>query len=104
MYKPLIPFALVTIPLFLGAFYGLVTLLCSLFNLEKNFSSIFIFATVFSIIEFIRGSILGGFPWNLIAYSWTEYINSIQILSIIGTYSFNLLSITIFLIPSVFFF
>ena len=104
MYKPLIPFALVTIPLFLGAFYGLVTLLCSLFNLEKNFSSIFIFATVFSIIEFIRGSILGGFPWNLIAYSWTEYINSIQILSIIGTYSFNLLSITIFLIPSVIFF
>ena len=104
MYKPLIPFALIIIPLFLGVFYGLITLLCSLFNLEKNFSSIFIFATVFSTIEFIRGSILGGFPWNLIAYSWTEYINSIQILSLIGTYSFNLLSITIFLIPSVIFF
>ena len=104
MYKSLIPFALIIIPLFLGVFYGLITLLCSLFNLEKNFSTIFIFATVFSTIEFIRGSILGGFPWNLIAYSWTEYINSIQILSIIGTYSFNLLSITIFLIPSVIFF
>ena len=104
MYKPLIPFALIIIPLFLGVFYGLITLLCSLFNLEKNFSTIFIFATVFSTIEFIRGSILGGFPWNLIAYSWTEYINSIQILSLIGTYSFNLLSITIFLIPSVIFF
>ena len=104
MYKSLIPFALIIIPLFLGVFYGLITLLCSLFNLEKNFSSIFIFATVFSTIEFIRGSILGGFPWNLIAYSWTEYINSIQILSLIGTYSFNLLSITIFLIPSVIFF
>ena len=104
MYKSLIPFALIIIPLFLGVFYGLITLLCSLFNLEKNFSTIFIFATVFSTIEFIRGSILGGFPWNLIAYSWTEYINSIQILSLIGTYSFNLLSITIFLIPSVIFF
>ena len=104
MYKPLIPFALIIIPLFLGVFYGLITLLCSLFNLEKNFSTIFIFATVFSTIEFIRGSILGGFPWNLISYSWIEYINSIQILSIIGTYSFNLLSITIFLIPSVIFF
>ena len=104
MYKPLIPIALVVIPLFLGAFYGLVTLGCSLFNLEKKFSAIFIFAVIFSIIEFIRGSVLGGFPWNLIAYSWTEYINSIQILSIIGTYSFNLLSITFFLIPSVIFF
>ena len=104
MYKSLIPFALVTIPLFLGSFYGLATLLCSLFNLEKNFSTIFIFATAFSIIEFIRGYILGGFPWNLISYSWIEYINSIQILSIIGTYSFNLLSITIFLIPSIVFF
>ena len=104
MYKPLIPLALVVIPLFLGAFYGLATLVCSLFKLEKNFSTIFIFATIFSIIEFIRGYILGGFPWNLIAYSWIEYINSIQILSLIGTYSFNLLSITIFLLPIVIFF
>ena len=42
---------------------------------------------------------LVGFPWNLIVYSWTKYLNSLQILSLIGTHSFNLISITIFLLP-----
>ena len=71
MYKPLIPFALIIIPLFLGVFYGLITLSCSLFNLEKNFSTIFIFATVFSTIEFIRGSIFRRFSMELEKLLWT---------------------------------
>ena len=99
IFKPLIPFALILIPLFLGIFYGLGTLICSFFNLKKNFSTVLIFSVIFSLIEFIRGFVLGGFPWNIIVYSWTNYLNSIQILSLIGTYSFNLISITIFLLP-----
>ena len=55
-------------------------------------------------VEFIRGSILSGFPWNLIVYSWVNYLNSLQIISLIGTYSFNLISITFFSLPLVFFF
>ena len=35
IFKPLIPFALIIIPLFLGIFYGLGTLICSFFNLRK---------------------------------------------------------------------
>jgi len=104
IFKPLIPFAFIIIPLFLGLFYGFSILFCSLVKLKKNFYSILIFATTLSIIEFFRGFILGGFPWNLNAYSWTNYINSIQVISFIGTYSFNLLSITIFLLPVVIFF
>ena len=103
-FKPLIPFALVIIPLFLGLFYGFVTFICSFFKLEKNFFTILIFSTIFALIEFIRGFILSGFPWNLIVYSWANYLNSLQILSLIGTYSFNLISITIFLLPLVIFF
>ena len=99
IFKPLIPFALIIIPSFLGLFYGIMTLLVSRFKLKKNFSSILIFSLVFGVIEFIRGFILGGFPWNLIVYSWTNYLNSLQILSIIGTYSLNLISITIFVLP-----
>ena len=98
-FKPLIPFALILIPLFLGVFYGLATLACSFFSLNKKLSSILIFSIFFSLIEFIRGFILGGFPWNLIAFAWTDYLYFLQILSFIGTYSFNLLSVTIFLIP-----
>ncbi len=100
-FKPLIPIALVLIPLFLGFFYGITTLACSFFSLNKKFSSILIFSFFISLIEFVRSFILGGFPWNLIVYSWTDYLPFLQILSFIGTYSFNLLSITIFLIPTI---
>ena len=97
--KPLIPVTIIVIPLFLGLFYGLAAYIITFIKLEKNFSSILIFSVSFSCIEFLRGFIFGGFPWNLIVYSWTDYLNSIQILSIIGTYSFNLISTTIFLLP-----
>ncbi len=53
--------------------------------------------------EFIRGNILTGFPWNLIAYTWSWSIESIQILSKIGVYSLSLVSITLFCIPFLFF-
>ena len=65
IFRPLIPFALVLIPLFLGLFYGLSTLTFS-FLKPKNFLSILILATSLSVFEYIRGFIFGGFPWNLI--------------------------------------
>jgi len=37
-----------------------------------------------------------GFPWNLIAYSFSNYIEILSITSIIGTYSFNLFCISLF--------
>ncbi len=103
-FKPLIPISIIFIPLFLGLFYGVATFFCYFFNLKKNFTSILIFSLFFSIIEYFRSFILGGFPWNLIAYSFTNYLELLQILSYIGTYVFNLLCITLFLIPSLIFF
>ena len=99
IFKPLIPITLFLIPLFLGIFYGFATLICSFFDLNKKFSSILIFSVCFASIEYIRGFIFGGFPWNLIAFAWSDYLNFLQILSFTGTHLFNLLSITIFSIP-----
>ena len=64
-----------------------------------NFISILIFSLTLSIVEYIRGTIFGGFPWNLISFSLVDFISSLQILSYIGTYSFNLLAITFYTLP-----
>ena len=45
---------------------------------------------------------LTGFPWNLISFSFSNSIYFIQILSIIGTYSFNLICISLFTVPALF--
>ena len=101
IFKPLIPFAITIIPLFLGIFYGISFLTFFYFKPKKKIESIFLFALIFSFIEYLRGNVLGGFPWNLISFSLVEISQFIQILSYIGTYSFNLIVITFFLIPAV---
>jgi len=102
MFRNLIPFALLLIPLFLSLFFGLAILLLGPFS-EKSISFIFLFSLIFSIFEFLRGNLLTGFPWNLVSYTWSWSIESIQILSLIGTYSLSLISITFFSLPFLFF-
>ena len=102
MFIGLIPFSIILIPLFLSLFFGLAILVVGPFS-EKSISFILFFSLVFSIFEFLRGNLLTGFPWNLISYTWSWSIESIQILSLIGTYALSLISITFFCIPFLFF-
>ena len=102
-FKFLIPLAIILLPAFLAMFYGLITYLFAIFYSKNIASSFFIFSILFGTIELIRGFILTGFPWNLIAFSFSDSIYFIQILSVIGTYSFNLICISLFTAPAVFF-
>ena len=101
-FKFLIPIAIILLPFFLAIFYGLITYLFSILYSKNVISSFFIFSILFGTIEFIRSSILTGFPWNLISLSFSNSIYFIQILSIIGTYSFNLICISLFTVPALF--
>ena len=102
-FKFLIPVAVILIPAFLALFYGIATYSFSIFYLKNTICSFLIFSILFGLIEFIRGFILTGFPWNLISFSFSDNIYFIQILSVIGTYSFNLICISIFTVPALFF-
>jgi len=101
-FKFLIPVAIVLLPAFLAIFYGLITYLFSILFTKNVTNSFFIFSILFGTIEFVRGSIFTGFPWNLISFSFSSSIYFIQILSIIGTYSFNLICISFFTAPALF--
>ena len=99
----LIPIALFLIPSFLAFFYAMVSLLFKIYNPKNILSAFFLFSFLFGFSEFVRGTILTGFPWNLIIYSLSKNLNFIHIISIIGTYSLNLVIISLFTLPVLYF-
>ena len=101
-FKYLIPLTIFFIPAFLAIFYGLVSFFFILIKSKKVVISFFIFSLIFGILEFVRGSILTGFPWNLIAFSFSNHLEILSITSIIGTYGFNLFCISLFTSPAIF--
>ena len=101
-FKFLIPITIILLPSFLGIFYGLTTYCFIISNSKKVVSSFLVFSLFFGVFEFIRGSILTGFPWNLIAYSFANHLEILSITSLIGTYGFNLFCISLFTSPSIF--
>ena len=100
-FKFLIPLTIILIPSFLSIFYGFITFFFKIFKPNKLISSFLVFSLIFGILEFIRGSIFTGFPWNLIAYSLSNQLEVLSITSIIGTYGFNLFCISLFTSPAI---
>ena len=103
-YTYLIPISLILIPALLGLFFGIITSLFFLFNPKNILSAFFSFSVLFGSIEFVRGTILTGFPWNFFVYSFSETLNFISIISLIGTYSLNLIVISFFTLPTLYIF
>ena len=101
-FQFLIPFALFLIPLFLSLFFSLPIVLIGYF-IELKISSIVLISILFSTVDFLRSFIFGGFPWNIWAYSFSWSQESLQILSHIGIFSFNLILVTIFFLPATIF-
>ena len=101
-FKFLIPITIILIPSFLGIFYGLATFCFVILKSKNVVSSFFVFSLFLGVFEFIRGSILTGFPWNLIAYSFVNHLEILSITSLIGTYGFNLFCISLFVSPAIF--
>ena len=97
-FKFLIPYSIIGLPLFLGIFFGLGILIIGPF-LKNNFTSILLFSSSFAFMDFLRAKSFTGFPWNLWAYTWSWTPNILQLLPIIGFFSFNLFCIIFYCSP-----
>ena len=102
-FRYLIPIGLILIPLFLSLFFSLPVLIIGPL-LNNNIGSIFLLSGGLAFSDYLRAKILTGFPWNLWTYSFSWAIEVIQLLNVIGLFAFNLIIITIFMLPALLFF
>ncbi len=90
----LLPFAMTLLPAGLGLFTGVAFLLARIFW-TQGFRRVFVFAAALSLVEFARGHVLTGFPWNMPGQVFSENILLIQSASVFGVYGLNLIALVV---------
>jgi apolipoprotein N-acyltransferase len=96
----LLPFAVAGLPAGLAIFIALGFLLSRLLW-TSDWSRVLALAVALTAVEWLRGHILSGFPWNAFGYALTAPLALAQTASLIGLWGLTFLSIAIFASPAV---
>ena len=97
----LMPFAVVVLPAGLALFVGAATGLARVFW-PRGFARVVVFAVLWTVMEWLRGHILTGFPWNLIGESFTSSISLMQWAALVGPYGLSLIALLVVCAPAAF--
>ena len=87
-----LPFAVTLLPAGLALFGGLGCFL-ALYFWQEGPARFLVFAIVYTVLEWVRGHIFTGFPWNLPAYGWGASLAVQQSMAVIGAYGLSFLTV-----------
>lgn len=86
------PFAASLLPIGLGLFWGTATALYRRFA-PAGVGRVLVFAAFFCLLEWLRGHVLTGFPWNPAGASWKAGSAGSQFASVVGVYGLGLVTV-----------
>lgn len=86
------PFAASLLPAGLGLFWGTATALHRRLA-PSGPARVLLFAALFSILEWLRGHVLTGFPWNPVGAGWQAGSAPSQFAAVVGVYGLGLVTI-----------
>ena len=86
------PFAASLLPMGLGLFFGTATALYRRFA-PQGVRRVLLFAALFALLEWLRGHVLTGFPWNPTGAAWQAGSAMSQFASIGGVYGLGLVTL-----------
>lgn len=98
-FKWVWPLAVLGLPVGLALFTAAAAWGATRFSDLKRWSGFALFAAMLCLSEWLRGTILTGFPWNLYAYGWAGILPLAQGVSVVGTYGLTLLTILCCALP-----
>lgn len=86
------PFAVAGLAAGLGLFWGVAGLAYRALDARGPFRAV-VFAGVFCLVEWVRGHILTGFPWDLAGESWPAGSAPSQAASLVGAYGLSWITV-----------
>jgi len=96
----LLPFAVTLLPAGLALFWAAAAAVARTIWLQ-GVARVFIFAIALAVVEWLRGHVLTGFPWNVVGYSLTYPLPLMQSASLFGVYGLTAVAAFIFPAPLV---
>jgi apolipoprotein N-acyltransferase len=95
-----LPFAVTLLPAGLALFYGAAAAAARAFW-GTGPSRLLVLAIALAVVEWLRGHVLTGFPWNVLGYSLTFPLVLMQGAAVLGIYGLTLWAVIIFSAPLV---
>jgi apolipoprotein N-acyltransferase len=102
----MIPFAIFGLPSILAIYYGIIGYLTAKAKQKLSLRPILLillFSALWLIVEWLRGQLFTGFPWNLISYSWGYSDPMSQFVWLIGSYPYTAWTVLLSSLPATLF-
>ena len=93
------PLAVLVLPAGLAVLWGLAAVIARLLWSE-DWRRIFALAAAFGAMEWLRGHLFTGLPWNVIGYALTGGEVMMQSASLVGVYGLTVVAVVIFAAPA----
>jgi apolipoprotein N-acyltransferase len=94
-----LPFVMTSLPAGMALFFAAACALAMLMWLPGP-GRVFAVAIAFGLVEFARGHVLTGLPWNLVGYGLTASAPLMQLAALFGVYALSLLTVLLFASPA----
>jgi apolipoprotein N-acyltransferase len=98
-YGWLVPFAVGGLGAGLGIFTGLTTLIVWATRV-RGVGRVLMLAAVWTFLEWVRGWILTGFPWNPIGHAWAFDAGPLQSAALVGVYGLTAMTVAMAAMPA----